>query len=41
MLIEDKGKHFCQYALAGGMECGQSQFAPLPLIVQVLVRVVM
>ena len=29
--IEDKSKHFCQYALAGGMECGQSHFAPLPL----------
>lgn len=29
--IEDKGKHFCQYALAGGMECGQSHFAPLPM----------
>ena len=29
--IEDKGKHFCHYALAGGMECGQSHFAPLPL----------
>ena len=29
--IEDKVKHFCQYALAGGMECGQSQLAPLKL----------
>ena len=29
--IEDKVKHFCQYALAGGMECGQSQFATLKL----------
>ena len=33
--IEDKGKHFCQYALAGGMECGQSHFAPLPRAVEV------